>query len=97
MKIIETKQYIFDNEDRRLLSIEITDNPCNNCWLKDKKGSCCTAGRKYNEIIKPYKERNIYDLALKFKLIHELQRHMINIKTEIEKINKEIQETGIYN
>lgn len=53
MKIIQ--KYEFDDEDRRLLSIEIPDNPCNNCWLKDKKGSCCTAGRKYNEIIKPYK------------------------------------------
>ena len=98
MKIIETKQYIFDNEDRRLLSIEIPDNPCDKCSLM-KIGGCCGCSDKceYNETIKSYKERNIYDLALKFKRMHKLQKEVSDMQKEIDCIAKEIEETGIYN
>lgn len=98
MKIIETKQYIFDDEDRRLLSIELPDNPCDNCHLVKIGGCCgCPDNTKYCEIIKPYKERNILDLALKIKRMCDLQRKVTDIKTEICKIEKEIEETGIFN
>lgn len=98
MKIIETKQYIFDNEDRRLLSIEIPDNPCDKCYLNTHGGCCgCSDNTKYCEIIKPYKDRNILDIALKFKRMHKLQKEVSDMQKEIDCIAKEIEETGIYN
>lgn len=95
MKIIQ--QCVFDDEDRRLLSIELPDNPCHNC-PDGSVGECCGCSddRKYNEAIRIYKERNIYDLALKFKRIKRLQREIDKIQNEIEKIEKEINDTGIF-
>ena len=93
MKIV--KQYVFDGEDRRLLSIDIPDNPCDKCHMD---GCCgCPDNTKYCEIIQPYKDRNIYDLALKFKRMHKLQRDIVDIQKEIDDIAKEIEETGILN
>ena len=92
MKII--KQYVFDQEDRRLLSIELPDNPCDKCNIP---GCCgCPENTAYCEIIKPYKERNIYDLALKFKKIKILQKEIDEKQNEINKIEKEINDTGIF-
>ena len=95
MKIIQ--QYVFDDEDRRLLSIELPDNPCINC-PDSSVGECCRCSNdlKYNEAIQIYKERNIYDLALKFKRIKKLQREIDKIQKEIEKIEKEIEDTGVF-
>ena len=93
MKIIQ--KYEFDDEDRRLLSIEIPDNPCSECNVS---GCCgCSDECEYNETIKSYKERNIYDLALKFKRMHKLQKEVSDMQKEIDCIAKEIEETGIYN
>ena len=72
MKIIKTEQYIFDNEDRRLLSIELPDNPCDNYSLKKNECCWCSDVDKYAKTVKLYKERNIYDLALKIKSMHNL-------------------------
>lgn len=89
-------KYVFDDEDRRLLSIEIPDNPCHKCYLK-ANGCCgCSDGDKYNKAIKPYKERNILDLAFKFKRMHKLQDEIEEIKKEIDEIAKEIEDTGIF-
>lgn len=95
MKIVE--QYVFDDEDRRLLSIELPDNPCNNCSVGNV-GECfgCPDDFKYNEAIRIYKGRNIYDLALKFKRIKRLKREIDKLQNEIEKIEKEINDTGIF-
>ena len=96
MKIVE--QYVFDDEDRRLLSIDIPDNPCENCSLKKIGGCCgCTDNIEYTKAILPYKERNIFELALKFKRMHKLQKDIVDIQKEIDGIAKEIEETGILN
>lgn len=97
MKIIETKQYVFDEEDRRLLFIEIPDNPCEKCCLKNDGCCGCSENLKYQEIIKPYKDRNIYDLALKFKYIHQLQIEILEKQNKIDEITKEIEKTGLFN
>ena len=95
MKIVE--QYVFDDEDRRLLSIEIPDNPCDKCYQGTSSGCCgCHSYTEYLEIIKPYRDKNILDLALKFKRMHYLQRKVTDIKTEICKIEKEIEDTGVF-
>lgn len=96
MKIIKTEQYIFDDEDRRLLSIELPDDPCDKCYL-NSNGCCgCSDGTQYAEAVKPYKDRNIYGLALKFKRMHNLQKEIINMQKEIDNIAKEIEETEIF-
>ena len=83
MKIVE--QYVFDNEDRRLLSIEIPDDPCNKCQINSGCLGCCDE-TEYCNFIKPYKDRNIYDLALKIKRMHKLQKDIINMQKEIDNI-----------
>ena len=62
-----------------------------------KTGGClgCSEGSEYAEATKPYKERNIYDLALKIKRMHKLQKEISNMQREIDKIAKKIEETGI--
>lgn len=95
MKIVE--QYVFDDEDRRLLSIEIPDNPCDKCYQGTSGGCCgCPSYTEYLEIIKPYKDRNIYDLALKFKRMKLIDREIERLKEELEKVKKEIKDTGIF-
>ena len=95
MKIVT--QYEFDVEDRRLLSIKLPDDPCKKCYLNSNGGCCgCPDGDKYAETIKPYKERNIYDLALKFKRMEELQNEIKAINKEINDIKKEIEATGLF-
>ena len=92
MKIV--KQYVFDDEDRRLLSIELPDNPCDKCSVPGCGG--CSDECGYSAIIKPYKDRNIYDLALKFKRMKLIDREIERLKEELEKVKKEIKDTGIF-
>ena len=95
MKIVE--QYVLDDEDRRLLSIEIPDNPCDKCYQGTSGGCCgCPSYTEYLEIIKPYKDRNIYDLALKFKRMKLIDREIERLKEESEKVKKQIKDTGIF-
>ena len=90
-------KYEFDDEDRRLLSIDLPDNPCSKCSLNINGGCCgCSKGNKYSETTRPYKEKNIYDLALKIKRMHNLQKDIVNIQKEIDNIAKEIKDTGIF-
>lgn len=97
MKIIETRKYVFDDEDRRLLSIDIPDNPCENCSLMKIGGCCgCPDNIEYTKIILPYKERNIFELALKIKRMNKLQKEISNMQKEIDCIAKEIEEIGIF-
>lgn len=95
MKIIQ--QYEFDDEDRRLLSIEVPDSPCKKCYQSTSSACCgCPSYTEYLEIIKPYKDRNIYDLALKFKIIKTIEREIDKLEKELKKIKKEIEDTGIF-
>ena len=93
MKIVT--QYEFDDEDRRLLSIKLPDNPCDKCSLNSGGWCGCSDGVKYEETVKPYKERNIYDLALKFKRMDNLKKEIVNMQEKINKLAKEIEETGL--
>lgn len=94
MRIVQ--QCVFDDEDRRLLSIELPDDPCNNCYLAKTGGCCgCNDNTKYHEIIKPYKNKNILDFALKIKKLHELQNDIENIEGIIKQIAKELEEVGL--
>ena len=61
MRIVQ--QCVFDDEDRRLLSIELPDNPCDNCHLSKIGGCCgCDDNTKYykitNTISQMKRERN---------------------------------------
>ena len=90
-------KYEFDDEDRRLLSIDLPDNPCDKCYQGTNGGCCgCPSYTKYLEIIKPYKERNIFDLALKFKKIKLIKKEIERLKKELENVEKEIEDTGIF-
>lgn len=86
-------RYIFDEEDRRLLSIELPDDPCKTC---NPNGCCgCPKATEYADTVKPYRDRNIYDIALKFKRQKEIRRRIEKLQKEYDEIVKEIKETGI--
>ena len=89
-------QYEFDDEDRRLLSIKLPDNPCVKCSLNNTRCYGCPNSDKYAETVELYKKRNIYDLALKFKKMEELQNEIKAINKEINDIKKEIEATGLF-
>lgn len=80
---------IFTDEDFELLKKELPNNPCIKC--RDVSYCCgCPNGHIYNKIIKPYKDSNILDMALKIKgykdtlkLINELQDKLDDIRGEI--------------
>lgn len=95
MKIIEIKQYVLDEEDKKLLSIEIPDSPCNKCYL-NSNGCCgCPDGTKYYEKIKPYKDRNILDIAIKIKRMRKLQNEIKEKKKEVDRISEELKNIGL--
>ena len=80
MRIIQTVEYTI--EDRKLLKQLLPQNPCNGCC--NVTICCgCPEGRNYADKIRPYKDANIYDIALTIRKIHDIKQ---NIKLEEEEI-----------
>lgn len=64
------------------------------CLYIDTKCGCPKA-TEYADIVKPYKDRNIYELALKYKRQKEIGRQIDKLQKECDEIAKEIKNTGI--
>lgn len=64
---------------------------------EDNPNGCCGCPKatEYADILKPYKDRSIYEFALKFKRMKEIGRQIEKLSEEQDKISKEIKETGI--
>ena len=79
----------FDDNDKKLLKSELPKNPCKGCYLHGNGCCGCANGIEYEKLLKPYKEANILDIALKNKERLELIRDIEDKK----KMVKEIEET----
>lgn len=78
MRIIQTVE--FTTEDRELLKQLLPKNPCDGCG--DVIGCCgCPDGRDYAEKVRPYKDANIYDIALTIRRIYDI-KHNIRLEEE---------------
>lgn len=64
---------------------------------EDNPNGCCGCPKatEYADIVKPYKDRNIYELALKYKRQKEIGRQIDKLQKECDEIAKEIKDTGI--
>lgn len=82
---------IFTSEDFELLKRELPNNPCTKCDARIRGYCCgCSRGTSYSEYIKPYKDNNILDVALKvkqykdtLKLIDEYRHELTELQSEI--------------
>lgn len=82
---------IFTDKDFELLKMELPSNPCTKCDARIRGYCCgCQQGTDYDKYIKPYKDNNVLDIALKIKehndtlkLINELQDKLADIQGEI--------------
>lgn len=78
----------FDENDKELLKKELPKNPCTDCYLHGNGCCGCMKGIEYEKALKPYKEANILDIAVKNKERLNLIR---DIEIKKEKV-KEIEE-----
>lgn len=66
---------IFTEEDFKLLSNVLPNDPCKKCDARIRGYCCgCQQGTDYNKVVKPYKENNIYEIALEIKEYYDLQK-----------------------
>lgn len=82
---------VYTEEDKNLLSKEIPDNPCDVC--DPYMESCCTGCLKkhiYNDVVKPYKDNDIYGLALLIKERNRLKRSINDANDRIAQINSQL-------
>lgn len=83
--------YEFTDEDKKLLKIPLPDNPCTNCGAG---AACCGCpkGDDYNKKVKPYKDANIYDIAVSLQRITILNNKIKQCLDEITTINTNLPE-----
>lgn len=74
---------IFTNEDFELLSKVLPDNPCRKCDANIRGYCCgCQKGTDYAKIAKPYKDSNIYEIALEIKEFYDLDKSIKEIRSK---------------
>lgn len=89
MKTISTN--IFTDEDIELLKTPLPKDPCTTCGIEIV--CCgCPKGSEYGEIIRPYKQAGIYELACKLKTREYRLKEIKACEKEIEEIEKEFPE-----
>ena len=87
MRIIKTVE--FTVEDRKLLKQLLPKNPCDGCGVG--VGCCgCQDSRDYEEKVRPYKDANIYDIALTIRKIHDIRQNIKLEENEIEHLKNSI-------
>ena len=89
MKIIQSVEVT--DEVRELLIQLLPKDPCNGCNLV--VGCCgCPEGYDYAEKVRPYKDANIYDIALGIRKIHDIKQNMKLEEDEIKNLMESIPE-----
>lgn len=78
-------EIVFSEEDKKLLSQPLPQNPCDYCLTK--RWSCCGCDkqRSYDEKIKPYKDSGIFEYKM---IIDEIKEKKLKIMWTQGKINR---------
>lgn len=94
---IETKTIVvFEDGDYNLIFSELPNNPCIGCQSSND-GSCCGCpdNTKYLEKIKPLKEANVFELAIKTNKYYHLNQEIEKLKKEMDNIAEEFSGLGL--
>ena len=85
----EVITYQFDEEDIELLKKEILDNPCD---VKCHGGFVCCCGcpdvKKYEDTVKIYKDKGIFDIALEIKSVKDNKKRIQELQEKIKELEK---------
>ena len=93
MKVIEKREYSFDNEDLKLLKETLPDNPCEKCSPSERMVCCgCPDRREYDKVIEVYKDHNIYEIACAIHKVDALVDEETKLKTQIQAVKRDIAE-----
>lgn len=88
MRIIT--KYELEEGDLELLQKELPDNTCEQC--ADHECYHCDEENKYEDCVKIYKERNLYELAQEMKKVYEYDRKLKEIKKKQMEVVRSINE-----
>lgn len=80
----------FDENDKELLKKELPNNPCTGCYLNGNGCCGCAKGSEYSKILKPYKEANILDIALKNKKRLDLIKDIEDKRKKVREIEENL-------
>lgn len=89
---------IFTDDDFKLLSRVLPNNPCTKCDARIRGYCCgCQQGADYDKIVKPYKDNNIYEIALSIKEYYDLNKSIEEMRERQANILKDIPQEVKYN
>lgn len=81
---------VFSEEDKNLLAQPLPENPCNHCLTK--RWSCCGCDKqkKYDEKLKPYKDRSLLEYKMIIEEIRKKEREIMWTQGEINSLKAEL-------
>lgn len=87
---------VFSEEDKNLLAQPLSENPCNHC-LTERWSCCgCDKQKKYDEMLKPYKDKGLLEYKMTIEKIKENKHRIMWIQGEINslkaKLSKELRD-----
>lgn len=83
---------VFSEEDKNLLAQPLPENPCNYCLTK--RWSCCGCDKqkKYDEMLKPYKDRGLLEYKITIDKIKENKHRIMWMRGEINSLKAKLPE-----
>lgn len=81
--------YEFDERDKVLLNIPLPHNPCDDGYCGPECCGCPDA-RKYAELVKPYRDAGIYEIARNIEKIKAINEQVRKLEKELNKANEGI-------
>ena len=84
------QQLILTEEDKKLLSQPSPENPCDYCLTKRWNCCGCDKQKKYDEMLKPYKDRGLLEYKMIIEEIKKENRKIMWIQGEINSLEAEL-------
>ena len=85
----EVVTYQFDEDDIKLLKKELPDNPCAVKCNGGFIGCCgCLDVHKYEDTVKIYKDKGIFDIALEIKSVKDNQKIIQELQEKIKELEE---------
>lgn len=84
-------EIVFSEEDKNLLAQPFTMmNPCNYC--RTERWSCCGCDKqkRYDEMLKPYKDKGLLEYKMIIENIREKNREIMWIQGRINSLKAEL-------
>ena len=83
-------EIVFSVEDKILLAQLFSENPCNHC-LTERLSCCgCDKQKKYNEMLKPYKDKGLLEYKMTIEKIKENKHRIMWIQGEINSLKAKL-------